>query len=206
MSTFLSRSYKKILLQKKKAMNGFMAFGIFLSVLFSCGGQRIFEKHGDGHGTYASGNGGDISCNLGYACVINVACELAVCFAVHTDVNDNGAGLYHIGGHEICLADRNDENIRRAADFCEIFGAGVADRNGRICVEKKHCLRFADDIASADDNRVFALDGDAGAGNQLHNACGRAGKEAVVADHDLADVDFAESVDVFVGRNCRDDG
>jgi hypothetical protein len=109
MSTFLSRSYKKISLQKKKAMNGFMAFGIFLSVLFSCGGQRIFEKHGDGHGTYASGNGGDSTCDLFYCLKVNVTAKLSAFKTVYADVNNSRTALYHICGDEIRLSDsRND--------------------------------------------------------------------------------------------------
>ena len=52
---------------------------------------------------------------------IHVAAELAFVVAVHTDVDDHGTRLDHVGGQHVALADRRDDDVRLPGMLGEVL-------------------------------------------------------------------------------------
>ena len=77
----------------------------------------MLHQHGDGHWAHSTRHRRDGSGHLFDRVEVDVAHEtLARFFAgvsdfVDTNVDDDGAGLDHVRGHEMRLADRYHENI-----------------------------------------------------------------------------------------------
>ena len=80
----------------------------------------------------------------------------------------------------------------------------MADRDGGVLREQKHCGGFADDDAAADDDRVFALYGLAGTLDERHDGARRAGREAIPAGIERAGVGDGQTVHVLFRRKMRE--
>ena len=80
----------------------------------------------------------------------------------------------------------------------------MADRDRAVLVEQQHAHGLAYDIASADDNALPALYGDLVLAEHFHHSGRCAGQKIVLAEHDLADVDRVEGVDVLFGADPLD--
>ena len=61
---------------------------------------------------------------------IDITTEFPVFIPIHTDIDDNSAGLYHISGDKLRAAYRRNKDIRLTADFRKIFRFAVANRHG----------------------------------------------------------------------------
>ena len=72
-------------------------------------------------------------------------------------------------------------------------------------VQQQHGHRLADDVAAADDDAALALNRDAGRVDEVDAARRGAGQEVEVADHDLADIDGVEGVDILSRVDRGDD-
>ena len=82
----------------------------------------------------------------------------------------------------------------------------MADGHGAVTVQQQHGHRLADDIRAADNDAFLAPGVDLVLVEQLHHACRGAGHEIEIADHDLADVDRMERIDVLPRVDGVDDG
>ena len=189
-----------------KAMTANKKCGFLIRIfLKACRLDSVFHKHRDGHRADAAGNGSDRAGNARGGFKVHISAELAFLVSVHTDVDNDRAFFYHIACDEFCLADRGNQNVRPACDLREIFRFGVADGDRSVSVEKEHCLRLSDYVASADDDALLALGADAGLLYKLHHAGRSAGKEVKIPDHDLADVCRGECVHIFFFADGVDD-
>ena len=77
----------------------------------------------------------------------------------------------------------------------------MTDGDCSVLLEQEQRHGFADDIAASHDYGVFPRDGNFVALEQLDDACGRTGLQAVPAGCQQADVIRMESIDVFLGRH-----
>src|SRR5439155_13238671 len=129
---------------------------------------------------------------------INVAGQLAVGQAVHANVDDYGAGANHVGLEEVCLTDRDDDDISLASQFREVLTAAMADRDG--CIGSRRLLhqdeseRLTDDIAPPDNDDVGAVHGNIVANEQLLDAERRAGQETRMPGRQQTDIFWTETV------------
>ena len=98
---------------------------------------------------------------------------------------------------KIYVKNKNDD-IRIAAHFPEIGGTGMANGDRTVCVKKQHCLGLADDIRAAYYNALLAANVNSASLKECHNARRGAGKEGIIADHDLAHVLGVEGVNVLL--------
>ena len=81
----------------------------------------------------------------------------------------------------------------------------MADGHGAVAVQQQHCHRLADDVGASDDDALLALRVDAVLVQNLHDARRRARLEVKIADHDLADVDRMERIDILARIDRVDD-
>lgn len=92
----------------------------------------VVQEHGDGHGTNAARDGCDGVRFFADGCVIDVANEAItrffgfVGYAVDTDVDDDCAILYHVGGDGVGMSCHYYEDIRLASEVPEVARAGMA--------------------------------------------------------------------------------
>ena len=174
------------------------------------------HEHGDGHGTDAAGDGGDGAAFRGDFVEGDIADEAAalgggrVVDAIDTDVDDGGALLDEISGDKTGFADGGDEDVGRAADVGDVFGAAVGDGDGGVAafafVHEQQGHRFADDHASSEHNGVGAGGFDARFHEEALASEGGAGDETGgVAEGELGDVDRMKPVDVLGGIDGFDD-
>ena len=131
--------------------------------------------------------------------------------AVDAHIDDDGAGLDHVGRDEFGAADGGDEDVGLAGDRGQVGGLRVADGDGgvgpRLLLEGEQGDGFADDEAAAEDDNVLAVQFHAGAHEQFHDAGGRAGDESgIIFLGDLAEVDGVEAVDVLLRGHAAEDG
>jgi hypothetical protein len=167
--------------------------------------QGCCQKHGAGHRADAAGHGGDPAGHFLHAVEIDVAGELAVRLAVHAHVDDDRAGLDHVGGQEVELADGSDDHVGLPRDGAQVLRGAVADGHGGALGQQHHGHRLADDVAAADDHRVLAAQVVADGFEHLHAAVRRAGPEAGGAGHQRAGAGDVEAVHVLGGRDGLDD-
>ena len=128
------------------------AFGAF---------QGIGQQHGDGHRTDAAGNRRDERRHFLGRLEIDVAAQLAIGHAVDADVDDHGAGLDHVAGDHLRLADRGDQDVGAPAVRLRSLRLRMADGDGGAGVHQQHGHRLADDVRAADHHRFLALEADA---------------------------------------------
>ena len=159
-------------------------FCLLNAVLELCRLERILHQHGNGHRAGAARDRRHIG-GLLHHLGSNIAADLALGVAVDADIDNDRALLDHIGRDEARFADSGDQNIRAAADLCEILCAAVADGDRAVTVQQQHTHRLADDVRAADDHAFLALGIDAVLVEQLHHARRRTRYEIEVADHDL---------------------
>ena len=79
----------------------------------------------------------------------------------------------------------------------------MANRYGAVFVQKKHCLRLADNVAAPDNNTFLSAYFNPRQMNQLHNTGRRAGKKIVIADHYFAHIDGMKCVNILAVVNCK---
>ena len=108
-------------------------------------------------------------------------------------------GLTMSARERVAPADRGDHDVGLARVQAQVGRGAVAHRDGGIGLQQQQRHRLADGVAAADDHRVLALDGDAGAFDQLHAAVGRGRAQPRQAGHQLARRVHAEAVDVLGG-------
>ena len=113
------------------------------------------------------------------------------------DVDHRRAGLDHVGGDEVRDAHADDDDVRLASDRAEIRGSRVADRHRRVPAEQKVSDRLTDDLASADDGCMTALDLDAVLVEQHHHAGGCCRQEGRAAEVEAPGARRVEAVDVL---------
>ena len=157
----------------------------------------IVHEHGDGQKAYAAGYG---RYGAGYffgVFKVHVADELFGSDAVDADVDDGCARLDHVSGDEVRPADCRYEDVSRAADFLEVARVRMADGDSGVLAEQELCHGLADDIAAADDDGVRSVDGNMSFLEHFEAAVRRAGYHALLAQHQLADVERMEAVHVF---------
>ena len=132
--------------------------------------QRVAQQHGDGQRADAAGHGRDVAGYFFDRLEIHVAHQTAI-GAVDAHVDHRRAGLDHVGGDEFRLADGHDEDVGRAADFGQIVGAAVADRDrgvaARAALHEHDRHGLAHDVAAAQHDHVRAGDFDIVANEQL---------------------------------------
>jgi hypothetical protein len=97
---------------------------------------------------------------------------------VDSDVHDGGSRLDEFPGHEARFPDRGDEDVRPAADGCEVPRARVAKRHGGVARGQQRGDGLSDDLAPAEDNGVGSRDRDTSGVEQSEDAGGGAGHEA----------------------------
>lgn len=103
--------------------------------------NRVSHQHGDGHGAYAAGHGGDGGAFggdffKGYVAYQAVAAGgRGVVFAVDSDVDDDGSFSHEVGFYELGLTDCGDEDVGGATDFSEVATSGVRDCDGGVAAQ-----------------------------------------------------------------------
>lgn len=144
--------------------------------------ESIFHEGGDGHGAYAAGDGGDIAAKRGDFVEFDVTFEgkaalfRSVGDAGDADVDDDGARLDHIGGHEFRAAKGCHEDIRLPAYLPEVAGMRMADRYGTVAgigiAAEQDAHGASYDIATSYDYGVQAPGIDLIMFQQQHDAVG----------------------------------
>src|SRR5262245_18182539 len=123
------------------------------------------QEHGDRDWADAAGYGGNRGGNFLDGVEIHVAAELAVRPAVHADIDDDGAAPHHVGFQEQGLADGYNDDIAASGNLRQIAAAAVADRHRGVgaggFLHQDQRQRLAHDVATADDDDVFAVRFDA---------------------------------------------
>ena len=120
-----------------------------------------------------SWNGSNPRGNLFDSVEINVSDEFTACFflavfvddlsldAIHSYVDHNRAWFDHIGSDKLRLANGCDDDIRFPDYFRKVFGSTVTYRNrgvsAKSLLEEEEPHRFADDVASTDNNDALSL-------------------------------------------------
>ena len=74
----------------------------------------------------------------------------------------------------------------------------MTDRNRRVFLQKKLRHRFADDVASADDDRVFSDNFYARTLQDFDNSGGRARDERIASLRQISDIDRVKTVNVLL--------
>ena len=179
----------------------FLLFDIILEL---AGFEGVLHQSRNCHRAYAAGYGCDERALVLDVLKINIAAELSVFISVHTDVDHYRAFLDHVGLDELRDSHRSNEDIGASADLGEVFCTAVADGDGAVLVEQKHSHWLADDIASADDYALLSLYGNVIGMEHFHYARRCTGQEIVLAEHDFADIDRMEGVDVLFGIDRLD--
>ena len=178
------------------------------------GVERVLHEHGDGHRAHAAGDGRDGFAERGHGVEVHVADDAVagllggVRHAVDADVDDDCAGLDHVGGDEAGLADRGDDDVGQPDDSGQVFGARVGDGDGAVATlgEEQGGGGLADDERAADDDGVLTGGLDPGAAEEFDDASGRASGESARDFLDEAtDALRAKAVDILVGRDAVED-
>lgn len=159
------------------------------------------EEHGDCHGTYPSWDGGDVRGDGKNAFKVDIPDDL-VLYAVNADIDHDGTGLDHVRPNQGGNSNRGDKNICGSGDFKEAFGTVVADGNCRIAalffLHEHGRERLPDNVATAEDNDVFSLDGNAASFEKNFDSKRGTGKEGrFIAQEHFPDVQRMKSVYVF---------
>ena len=97
-------------------------------------------------------------------------CDLRIRHLVHPDIDDSSARLDEGLRHQSRPADGCNENVRAAADLCEIWRSRVTHGYRCVTMQQQQRHRLADDVAAADDDGVTSGDRDALAIEQLDDA------------------------------------
>jgi len=139
--------------------------------------DRVRQEHGDGEGSDSSGYGRVGGSNFGGRGGIDIANEPA--FAgmktIHTDVDYGSSRFDEIGGDERWTTDGGYQNIGAAGLFGQVRRLRMTDGDGGVGVKQEQRHRFAHDVATSNDDGVFAGHGDLITAQQFHDAGGRAG-------------------------------
>lgn len=122
--------------------------------------HRVFEKHRDGHGSHAAGNGCDVGALGGDFGKVHIAAEFAVFVAVHAHIDNHRAFAHHVRFQELGAPYRNANYVRAAGDVAELARPAVTDCDGCVAVEEKLRKRLAHKVGAPHHDGVSALEGD----------------------------------------------
>lgn len=173
--------------------------------------ECVGEEHGDGHGADAAGYGSDVGGDFRDIVEVDVAGQrVRGGRAADADIDDDGAGFDHIGLDEVGVAEGSDEDVGGSTMFVKVFGEAMDDGDGGVAVgcflHEEGGEWFADDVAPADDDDVFALEWDLVVVEEDVDAVRSAGdKAARLSDEEFAHVDRVKAVDIFCGIDAADD-
>ncbi len=129
----------------------------------------------------------------------------AILHAVHADVDDDGAGADKIARDHGRSPDSGDQDVGFPTDGGKVAGPGVGDGDGGVFGKQQHTHRFPDDVTAADNDGAFAGDGNPVSFEQLNDPGGRAGPRAGASGRERAHITGMKAVDVFRGRDGREE-
>ena len=97
------------------------------------------------------------------------------------DIDDCGSRLDPVFPDHFRTPDRGDENIRLSADFTQVPGAGVTDRNRGIALDQQQGRWHTHNIGTAQDHRIGPFEFDTAVLQQVHATVGSAGHKQGLA-------------------------
>ena len=200
-------------------------FSLYLRPLAAVEG--VAKEHGNGHGTDAAGNGGDLAGILLGGLVVDVAHQpvstlgAGIVDAVDADVDDDGTLLDPVALDHLGPSDGGHDDVGVLDDAGNVVRLAVDDGNGGIAMHEEHGHGQTDEVGPADYYGVLALELDAAAVQQFDATLGSAGNvegngsEVGPLDLGAADVgagaaqrggvERMETIDVLLGVDAVED-
>ena len=123
-------------------------------------------------GPVPPGTGVSMPATSADAGLVAVALEAGVGVG-RAEVDDDGARLHPVRLDHLGPADGQAEDVCLPADAGQVDRAAVGDGDGGVAMEQEQRHGLADDVAAPHDDRLFALEFDAGLFQQLDGAGGR---------------------------------
>ena len=182
---------------------------------FLCGEEGVAHERADGHGTDASGHGGDERALFGHVVEVDVAAQTetalagGVGHARGANVDDCGARFHHVGGDEEGRAEGGDDDVGFGAGLLDVGRGAVEHGDGGVAgiglLHHQVCHGLADDVAAAEHHTLLTLGGHVVAAEQFDDAGGGGRDEAGETYRHASHVDGVETVDILAIVDSLDD-
>src|SRR3954447_20346540 len=182
--------------------------------------HRVEHEHSDGQRAYSARDGGDRSGNFGDL-GMHVADQrgsflpkalfpphisgeellefCGISDGVHADVEDSCARLHVVTGDHTGASDGGNEDIGSAADSGQVTSLRMADGDGGVRIDQEHGCRFANDVATANDDRFLSSNRNVATLQNFDDTGRRTRYKSGTLRREIADVHRMEAIHVLRG-------
>src|SRR6266487_262827 len=132
---------------------------------------------------------------------IDIAHNASIGQRVDAHVDDDRSGLDHLIRHHPGTASCRYQHIRLARQSRQIRCARVADRHGRVFLQKHHTQRLSHHVAATDHHHSSSLKRRMRSLKNLHHRCRRRRQEAGQTEEEIPGTARTDAIDILTGSD-----